>query len=286
MSFHVLILGGTTQARALAEALAEPPEGAGLRVTTSLAGRVDRPVVPPGALRVGGFGGVDGLAGWLCEHDVDALVDATHPFADRISANAVAAAARTGTPLLVLTRPAWEPVDGDDWRYVDTVEQAAELVHDVGERALITTGRQSAPLFLTAARARRTAGRPAAALVIRCVQAPDTPPDPPDQLILDRGPFTLGGERNLLRDRQIDVLVTKNSGGPAAAPKLAAARELGLPVVVVDRPGAVTGPATGANTGACAGPDTRPATAAEPRAETVEAALVWLRQAGAGRLRA
>lgn len=255
MLTHLLILGGTTQARALADALA----GSGLRVTTSLAGRVEKPIVPPGDLRVGGFGGIDGLAHWLREHDVDVLVDATHPFADRISGNAVAAAERTGTPLLVLTRPAWEPVDGDDWRYVDTVEQAADLVHDLGARTLVTTGRQSAPAFLTAAATRRAARRPAAALTIRCVQAPDARIEPPDQLVLDRGPFTPDGERDLLRDNQIDVLVTKNSGGPAAAPKLAAARAARIPVVVVRRPESVTTPAADG-------------------ADTVEDALAWLRR--------
>ena len=258
---HLLILGGSTHARALADALHRlaPYPDSGLLVTTSLAGRVDNPIVPPGKLRVGGFGGVDGLASWLREHRVDALIDATHPFATRISANAVRAAARAGCPLLVLDRPGWQAVDGDRWHEVDTVEEAADLVHRLGSRALITTGRQSAGQFLAAAARRRTAGEPAAALTIRCVQAPDDTVAAPDRLLLDRGPFTLDGERELLRDNAIDVLATKNSGGPAAAPKLAAARELGVPVVVVRRPADPDGPA--------------PVT-------DVDQALAWLRERG------
>ena len=261
MPSHLLILGGSTHARALADVLHQvaPRQESGLLVTTSLAGRVDNPIVPPGELRVGGFGGAQGLAAWLREHRVDAVIDATHPFATRISANAVAATTEVGCPLLVLNRPGWEAVEGDRWHEVDTVDEAADLVHELGSRALITTGRQSAGLFLAAAARRRAAGRRTAELTIRCVQAPDDAVSPPDRLLLDRGPFTLDGERELLRDNGIDVLATKNSGGPAAAPKLAAARELGVPVVVVRRPADPGGPT--------------PATG-------VDQALAWLRDRG------
>ncbi|QEU91264.1 cobalt-precorrin-6A reductase [Streptomyces kanamyceticus] len=223
---HVLILGGTTEARRLAELLAGE---AGLRVTSSLAGRVAAPRLPPGEVRVGGFGGVDGLADWLREHRVDALIDATHPFAGTISANAAAAAALAHVPPLALRRPGWVAADGDDWRPVGSLEEAARALPGLGSRVFLTTGRMGLAAF---------AGPELAGLwfLVRSVDAPERPIPARVEVLLDRGPFTLDGERELLRRHRIDVVVTKDSGGSATAPKLVAAREAGVPVVVVRRP--------------------------------------------------
>ncbi|MGW5364774.1 cobalt-precorrin-6A reductase [Actinopolymorpha pittospori] len=233
---HVLILGGTTEARRLAETLhatgagdagRERPPLSGVRVTTSLAGRVSRPTLPPGDVRVGGFGGADGLAQWLREHHVDALIDATHPFAGTISFNAVSAAASAHVPLLALRRPGWVPVDGDDWQGVASLEEAAGVLPDLGSRVFLTTGRTGLAAFAHLTRQW---------FLVRSVEAPEGPRPPRTEVLLTRGPFTLAGEREVLRAYGIDVLVTKDSGGAATAPKLAAAREAGIPVVVVRRP--------------------------------------------------
>ncbi|WP_340560010.1 cobalt-precorrin-6A reductase [Streptomyces sp. GSL17-111] len=223
---HVLILGGTTEARRLAETLVA---GAvpGVRVTSSLAGRVERPRRPPGEVRLGGFGGVDGLADWLREHHVDALIDATHPFARTISFHAAEAAALTHVPLLAVRRPGWVAVEGDDWHGVESLEQAARTVPVLGSRVFLTTGRMGLAAF---------AGCAEPWFLVRCVDPPEPPLPPRSEVLLDRGPYTLDGERELMRRHRVDVLVTKDSGGAATAPKLAAARELGLPVVVVRRP--------------------------------------------------
>ncbi|MEU6386012.1 cobalt-precorrin-6A reductase [Streptomyces bauhiniae] len=222
MSAHVLILGGTTEARRLATALAARP---GLRVTTSLAGRVSRPAAVDGEVRVGGFGGASGLADWLRAHRVTALVDATHPFAERITANAAEAARTTGVPHAVLRRPGWN-LD-DDWHPVASLAEAARLVPRLGRRVFLSTGRLGLAAF-----AELTATR----FVIRSVDPPEPPLPPHCELVLARGPFTLADELDLLRTHRVDVLVTKDSGGAATAPKLAAARALSLPVVVVTRP--------------------------------------------------
>ncbi|MFF7631527.1 cobalt-precorrin-6A reductase [Kitasatospora sp. NPDC008050] len=222
---HILILGGTTEGRRLAEELAKAP---GVRVTSSLAGRVSEPRLPPGEVRVGGFGGADGLADWLREHRVDTLVDATHPFAQGISRNAARAAATAGVRLLALRRPGWLPVPGDRWHLVDSLEQAAAALPALGRRALLTTGRQGLAAFARVEDVH---------LVARSVEPPD-PPLPADlTVLLSRGPFHLDDERAVFREHRIDVLVTKDSGGAATAPKLAVARELGLPVLIVRRPG-------------------------------------------------
>ncbi|MFF0386638.1 cobalt-precorrin-6A reductase [Streptomyces sp. NPDC004286] len=222
MSAHVLILGGTTEARHLATALAARP---GLRVTTSLAGRVTRPGAVDGEVRVGGFGGVAGLADWLRAHRVTALVDATHPFAERITANAAESARLTGVPHAVLRRPGWD-VD-DDWCSVASLEEAARLVPRLGQRVFLSTGRLGLAAFSDLTDTQ---------FVVRSVEPPDPPLPPHCELLLARGPFSLADELDLLRAHRIDVLVTKDSGGAATAPKLAAARALSLPVVVVRRP--------------------------------------------------
>lgn len=221
---HVLILGGTTEARRLAEALAGDPS---YRVTTSLAGRVASPALPPGETRIGGFGGPAGLAAWIGSHGVTHLVDATHPFAGRMSFNAAGAAALTGVPLLALRRPGWTPVPGDDWTFVDGLEEAAERLPGLGSRAFLTTGRMGLHTF---------AHLTGTWFLVRSVDAPAAPVPPRLEVLLARGPFTLDDERELIARYRIDVLVTKDSGGSATAPKLTAAREAGIPVLVVRRP--------------------------------------------------
>ncbi|WP_409468145.1 cobalt-precorrin-6A reductase [Streptomyces sp. HC307] len=224
MSRHVLVLGGTTEARELAAELAARP---GVRVTTSLAGRVTRPGAVAGEVRVGGFGGAQGLADWLRAHDVAAVVDATHPFAETITANTARAAALTGVPAVVLRRPGWRPGPGDDWHPAAALRDAADLLPRLGHRVFLTTGRLGLAAFAHLTELH---------FVVRSVEPPE-PPMPPDvELVLARGPFTPAGESALLREHRIDVLVTKDSGGAATAAKLTAARELGLPVVVVRRP--------------------------------------------------
>ena len=224
MSLHVLVLGGTTEARELAAALAARP---GVRVTSSLAGRVSRPGALAGDVRIGGFGGAEGLAAWLREHEVDAVVDATHPFAAGITANAAAAAATTGVPAVVLRRPGWRPGPGDRWHMADSLAGAAALLPSLGRRVFLTTGRLGLAAF---------ADLPELHFLVRSVEPPEPPLPAHTEVLLARGPFTTDDETALLREHRIDVLVTKDSGGAATAPKLAAARQLGVPVVVVRRP--------------------------------------------------
>ncbi|KPI02024.1 Precorrin-6A reductase [Actinobacteria bacterium OV450] len=250
---HVLILGGTTEARRLAAALAAggtedgaaPATAAGsgpdtgsasgsgtaaraaLRVTTSLAGRVAAPVLPPGEVRIGGFGGPEGLATWITAHRVSHLVDATHPFAERMSFNAAAAAALSGVPLIALRRPGWSPGPGDDWHFADSLAEAALRLPELGGRAFLTTGRMGLHTFAQLADTW---------FLVRSVDPPEAPVPPRLDVLLARGPFSLEGERELLARHRIDVLVTKDSGGSATAPKLTAAREAGIPVLVVRRP--------------------------------------------------
>ncbi|QKW09078.1 cobalt-precorrin-6A reductase [Streptomyces sp. NA04227] len=222
---HVLILGGTSEARQLAESLHR--EAPGVRVTSSLAGRVAAPRLPSGEVRVGGFGGVEGMVRWLGEHRVDLLIDATHPFAQAISFHAAEAAATAHVPLLALRRPGWVPEPGDDWHPVASLDEAAAALPALGRRVFLTTGRMGLATF---------APLTACWFLVRSVDAPEPPFPPRMEVLLDRGPFTLDGERELLRRHRIDVLVTKDSGAAATAPKLTAAREAGIPVVVVRRP--------------------------------------------------
>jgi precorrin-6A/cobalt-precorrin-6A reductase len=220
----VLVLGGTAEARELAAALADAEPR--LRVVSSLAGRVARPRLPAGEVRIGGFGGPDGLAAWLAEHEVRAVVDATHPFAERISASAAAACERCELPLLRLEREGWRPRAGDRWRWVADVDEASRTFEH-GARVLLTTGRQGLAAF---------AHRDDAWFLIRTVDPPQPPLPPRHELLLDRGPYTLQGELALVDGHAIDVVVTKDSGGAHTRAKLDAARERGLPVVVVRRP--------------------------------------------------
>jgi len=224
----LLILGGTAEARALADALLSAP----LRVLSSLAGRTADAQRPSGDVRIGGFGGVAGLAETLRSEAVDAVIDATHPFATRISANAVAACTIADVPRLVLARPAWRRRPGDRWHEVPDVATAARTAARLGARLFVTVGAQELKPF-----ARLKGCR----LVVRVVDRPRQAP-PRAIVIAARGPFTLAGERALMRRHRIDVLVTKASGGAATAAKLDAARTLGLPVVVVRRPPPPPGP--------------------------------------------
>jgi precorrin-6A/cobalt-precorrin-6A reductase len=219
----ILVLGGTGEARELAGAL----DAAGVHVTSSLAGRVSRPRLPAGTVRIGGFGGPDALARWLTERGVVAVVDATHPFAERISASAAVACPRAGVPLLRLQRPGWSAGPDDAWHWVADLEQAAAAIPALGQRVLLTTGRQGLPAF---------AGLHDTWFLMRCVEPPKPPLPARHQLLLDRGPYTLEGELALIEQHRIELLVTKDSGGALTEAKLEAARQRGLPVIVVHRP--------------------------------------------------
>ncbi len=220
---RILILGGTAEARELATEL----HGQGHHVITSLAGRVTRPRLPVGETRIGGFGGPDALAAWLRSEEIAAVVDATHPFAERISVNAVRAAEQAGVPLLRLERPGWTEGQTDRWHWVDDLQQAAARIPDLGSRVLLTTGRQGLSAF---------AGVDDAWFLIRCVDPPEDPLPPQCEIVLDRGPYAPEGELALIDDRRIDIVVTKDSGGNHTRAKLDAARARGLPVIVVRRP--------------------------------------------------
>jgi precorrin-6A/cobalt-precorrin-6A reductase len=241
MTGRVLILGGTGEARRLATALVAE----GVEVLSSLAGRVADPVVPPGEVRIGGFGGAAGLTAWLQAHPVQSLVDATHPFAATMTASAAAAADATGIPLLRLQRPGWSPQPGDDWRWVDTPAEAALAVAGFGS-VFLTTGRRGLGAF--------------AGLTGRCLVRSVDPPDPPlperTTVVLARGPFAVSDELALMRQHAVDVVVTKDSGGGMTAAKLAAARRLGVPVVLIRRP---------------------PLPPGVPTVATVEEAVAWVR---------
>ncbi len=217
---RLLLLGGTGEARALAARLQSRAE-----VISSLAGRVPNPALPAGPVRIGGFGGVPGLRQWLADNDIDAVVDATHPFAAVITANAAQACADLGVPHLVLHRRPWDPGSaltvGSDVRAAETVAAQGYT------RVFLTTGRSGTRAFRDSD----------AWFLIRLVTAPD-PGDLPaaHELLFSRGPYCYDGERTLLRDHRIEVLVTKNSGGALTRAKLDAAADLGIPVVMIDRP--------------------------------------------------
>jgi precorrin-6A/cobalt-precorrin-6A reductase len=219
----VLILGGTAEAMALAEALADCP---GLRVITSLAGRTKVPARPPGEVRVGGFSGADGLARYLGEAGVDAVVDATHPFATRISANARTACHRAGIPLLAITRPGWTEEPGDIWITVADEAGAAAAIPE-GARALLALGSQRLAAF---------APRRDIAFFVRMVDPPAEKPLASCTVIVGRPSRSIAAEQALLAENRIDHLVCRNSGGEASYAKIAAARALRLPVIMIDRP--------------------------------------------------
>jgi precorrin-6A/cobalt-precorrin-6A reductase len=248
---HLLILGGTGEAAALARG-AFVRFGDRVAVTTALAGRTRNPGPIAGEVRIGGFGGAAGLASYVVDHRVDRLIDATHPFAATISRAARLAAERTGVPRLVLRRPPWRRHPLDRWIEVDSLAAAALLVGRVGRRAWLTIGAGPLAAFAPAT---------GVYFVVRLIDPPRQKlPLRSGEVVLGRGPFSVAEERHLLRHHAIDVVVSRASGGAATEAKLIAARELGLPVIMVRRPPPESGPAV----------------------ETVEAALDWL--AGLGGL--
>jgi precorrin-6A/cobalt-precorrin-6A reductase len=239
----ILILGGTAEARMLAERLAGR---AGLDVTLSLAGRTASPARQPVPIRSGGFGGAAGLAGYLLRERIEALIDATHPYASIISANAVTAAYQTNVPLLVLQRPPWAAVAGDRWTEVSDVREAACALGETPRRAFVALGRNELAPFARA---------PQHHYLIRSVDPVEPPlPLPHVSYVTGRGPFAEADDRALMTAHRIDVVIAKNSGGTATHGKIAAARALGIDVIMLRRP---------------------PAPAA-PTVETVEDAVAWL----------
>jgi precorrin-6A/cobalt-precorrin-6A reductase len=240
---RILILGGTAEARRLAERLAGRCD---LAVTVSLAGRTAAPARQPVPVRVGGFGGAEGLAGYLAAEGIDALIDATHPYAAVISANAAHAARSSNVPLLALRRPPWLPLAGDRWIEVADIAAAADALGATPRRVFLALGRKELAPFAYA---------PQHHYLVRSVDPVDPPlAVPRATYITARGPFTEAAEHALLRAHGIEVVVAKNSGGTSTYGKIAAARRLGLPVIM----------------------PCRPAMPAVTAVDTIEDALAWL----------
>ena len=241
---HLLILGGTGDAASLAER-ALKRFGARLRVTSSLAGRTLAPRSLPGEVRSGGFGGVGGLVRYLASERIDMLIDATHPFAAHITGNARRACRRAGVPHLLLQRPPWTPVQGDDWIEVADEIEAKTKLKELGRPAFLALGTGELDAFRTLRGLR---------LVARVAEPPRRTPLPGAEIVVGRGPFREREEAALFRRLRIGVVVSRNSGGEASYGKIAAARKLGLPVVMIRRPPA----------------------ASEDSVATVEEALAWI----------
>jgi precorrin-6A/cobalt-precorrin-6A reductase len=245
---RILILGGTTEARRLAERLAGRPD---LAVTLSLAGRTANPVAQPVPVRVGGFGGADGLVNYLAAEHVDALIDATHPYAAIIAANAARAARSAGVPLLALRRPPWVAVAGDRWIEVADTGAAVWALGDAPRRVFLALGRNDIAPFVAA---------PQHHYLVRSVDPVEPPLRVPHaSYVIGRGPFTEANDHALLMAHGIEIVVCKNSGGDATYGKIAAARTLGLAVILLRRP----------------------ALPAVPAVETIEDALAWIDHARA-----
>lgn len=222
---RLLILGGTADANRLAGALARDRR---IEAVLSYAGRTDSPRQPPIACRVGGFGGVAGLVNYLHQQAIDRVIDATHPFAAQISAHAVEACARTGVPLLALERAPWQRQPGDRWIEAGDVAAAVAALGAAPRRVFLGIGRQNLEAF---------AAQPQHAYLVRLVDPPQaTLPLPNVEVVVARGPFDLAGDRTMLERFCAEIVVAKNAGGEAAVAKIDAARELGLPVVMIARP--------------------------------------------------
>ena len=222
---RLLILGGTTEASALARSIADRPE---IEAMLSFAGRTRNPVPPPIPFRVGGFGGVEGLKAYLAEHRTEAVIDATHPFAAQMSRNAAAACGDMGLPLAVFTRPAWQPRKGDRWTRVPDVAASVEALGQPARTVFLTVGSLQLAAYARAPQHR---------YIVRSIDPPAAIGAlPSHRLLLARGPFSVEDETALMREEHVDVLVTKNSGGAATEAKLEAARALGIEVIVVERP--------------------------------------------------
>lgn len=219
----MLILGGTSEGRRLAQQLSADER---FRTLLSYAGRTETLHAPGTPHRVGGFGGIDGLATFLREGEYDALVDTTHPFAARISTHAVAAAQHVGVPLVRLARPVWQAQPGDQWTLVDDMAGAAAALGRAPRRVFLTVGRLEIAAFASA---------PQHDYLARAVDTFETGL-PSARVLASRGPFALDDERRLLVDERIELMVSKNSGTAATYPKIRAARELGVPVIMVARP--------------------------------------------------
>ncbi|PLP60449.1 cobalt-precorrin-6A reductase [Mesorhizobium loti] len=225
MSHRILILGGTTEARQLAGQLVAKPD---IELILSLAGRTENPVAQQVPTRVGGFGGAEGLAAYLKHIEADLLIDATHPYAARISANAATAAQLAGVPILALRRPGWERREGDRWTEVDDAAAAAVALGLIARRVFLALGRQEVGAFEAAAQHH---------YLLRSVDPVEPPLGVPHvDYLLARGPFREADEYQLLVEHHIDVMVSKNSGGEATYGKIAAARALGIEVVMIRRP--------------------------------------------------
>jgi precorrin-6A/cobalt-precorrin-6A reductase len=240
---RILILGGTTQARELAQRLAGRSD---LAVTLSLAGRTAHPAAQPVPVRVGGFGGVQGLSAHLAAERIDALIDATHPYAAIIAANAARAAQIASVPLLALRRPPWVAVAGDRWREVADAGAAMRALGDTPRRVFLALGRNEIGPFVAA---------PQHHYLVRSVDPVEPPLRVPHaRYVIGRGPFGQADDHALLLAHGIEIVVAKNSGGDATYGKIAAARALGLQVIMLQRP-------------------TLPAV---PAVETIEDAVAWI----------
>ena len=221
---RILLLGGTTEASRLARALCD----AGLEAVFSYAGRTDAPVAQPLPVRVGGFGGAEGLAAYLRGEGISHVVDATHPFAAQMSRNAIAACKETGIPLIALERPAWTPGPGDAWQAVADIPSAVAALPQAPARVFLAIGKQTLAPF---------AAKPQHHYLLRLVDPPETTlPLPEASVMIARGPFDVEADTALMRAHSITHVVAKNAGGAGAAAKLIAARALRLPVILIDRP--------------------------------------------------
>jgi precorrin-6A/cobalt-precorrin-6A reductase len=227
---RVLILGGTTEASELAHLMAGDGR---FMATLSLAGRTSSPRPQPLPTRSGGFGGAAGLSRFLVDHEIEAVVDATHPYAAQISANTVAACAERKVPLLSIVRPTWTAEPSDRWHMVASTEAAVATLGEERRSVFLSLGRQELHLFAAAPQHR---------YVARLIEPPSQATLPPDLVLMrQRGPFDLSAERRLLQHERIEILVSKNSGGSATYPKIEAARSLDLPVIMIARPDKAAG---------------------------------------------